>query len=734
MFLQIDEHPGVTMSVSFSSSRHFLSTTALVTLAAAFVCGQDTPVLAQSSGETTELEQIEVKAKADDGQGPVEGYRAKVSRSATKTATPVEKIPQAISTVGAEQISDQAAQTITQATRYSPGIRSETFGADVRNDWFLMRGFRSQENSYFLDDMQLTTSAFATFKMNPYLIERIDILRGPSSALYGSSNPGGLIIMVSKRPTGNTGASVEIGVNEHGNVYSGIDVEGVANDSGSVAYRFVAHGSIGDTEVDFTKNDRLAIAPSVLIQPDEDTRLELYANYQRFKTNGQNFLPYVGTVVDAPFGRISPETFTSEPAFDGHDRKQTMLGYEFEHRFDSGVTVRQNLRYANLDVDFDTFYGVGYSGAPTATSGEINRLAFQTKPVVDLFTVDNQVEFKLSTGAVDHTILAGIDYRHYKLKDLQGFAFAAPVDVINPTYSNVYPALFYYNNNTTTQEQLGLYVQDQMDLTDRLSLVLSGRYDMVWSDVLDRTTGVSTSQDNNALSGRAGLIYNFDNGFSPYVSVSRSFLPVTGLITDSSGTQLGSYNPETGTQYEIGFKYQPAEWGDSSFGVSVFHLARQNVEATNGLARSQIGEVTSTGAEFEVVGAVTDALKVIGSYTIYDLEITEGDNKGFVPVGAPENFAALWLDYTVQSGMAEGLQLAAGARYVGSSHADTANRLKVPSAVVFDAAIRYEKNGYTIALNASNLFDKEYVSGCSDANSCFYGNGREMTLSLKKTF
>lgn len=720
---------------SYLNSRHFLSTTAILALTAGLAAGFAATASAQpASGTATELEQIEVQAKADDGQGPVDGYRAKVSRSGTKTATPIEKIPQAISTVGAEQISDQGAQTITQATRYSPGIRSETFGADVRNDWFLMRGFRSQENSYFLDDMQLTASAFATFKMNPYLVERIDILRGPSSALYGSSNPGGLINMVSKRPTGNTGASLEIGVNEHGNVFSGIDVQGVANDTGTVAYRFVAHGSVGDTEVDFSENDRLAIAPSVLIQPNEDTKLELYANYQRFKTNGQNFLPYVGTVVDAPFGRISRDVFTSEPAFDSHDRKQAMLGYEFEHRFDSGVTVRQNLRYAHLDVDFDNFYGVGYAAAPTAASGSINRFAFQTKPVVDLFTVDNQVEFDFSTGTVNHNILAGIDYRHYKLKDLQGFAFAAPFDVVNPVYSNVYPPLFYYNNNTTTQEQLGLYVQDQMDLTDRLSLVLSGRYDMVWSDVLNRSTGVTTSQDNNALSGRAGLIYNFDNGFSPYVSVSRSFLPVTGFITDGSGNQLGSYDPETGTQYEVGFKYQPAEWGDSSLGVSLFHLARQNVEAVNGLARSQIGEVTSTGVEFEAVGAVTDSLKVIGSYTVYDLEITEGNNKGMIPVNTPENFASLWLDYTVQNGVAEGLQLAAGARYVGSSYADTVNTLKVPGAVVFDAAIRYEKNDYTIALNATNLFDKEYVSGCSDANSCFYGNGREVTLSLKKKF
>lgn len=722
---------------AYFNSRHFLSTTALLAIAAGFAAGWGSSALAQSStGETTELEQIEVTGKTDDGQGPVEGYRAKVSRSGTKTATPVEKIPQAISTVGAEQISDQAAQTITQATRYSPGIRSETFGADVRNDWFLMRGFTAQDSSYFLDDMQLSTSAFATFKVNPYLVERIDIVRGPSAALFGTSSPGGLINMISKRPTGNTGVSTEIGVNEHGNVYSGIDVEGVANDDGSIAYRFVAHGSMGGTEVDHADNDRLAIAPSVTFQPNDETKLEIYGSYQRFKSNGQNFLPYIGTVVDAPFGRIPRDLFTSEPGLDSHDRKQTMAGYEFEHRFDNGVTVRQNLRYAHLDVDFDNFFGLGYVGVPTNTNAQLSRFYFQTKPVSNVFSVDNQAEFDISTGSINHNILLGLDYRRFELKDLQGGANAASLNLANPVYSGTVPAFGYYNQNTTTQDQVGIYAQDQMDLTDRLSLVLTGRYDMVSNEVFDRATSATTSsQDNNAFSGRAGLIYNFDNGFSPYASVSRSFQPIIGFVTDTTGAQIQPYDPETGTQYEVGFKYQPASWGDSSLGLSVFHLARQNVPAAaGGLATQQFGEVTSKGFELEAVGAVTDALKVIGALTVYDLEITAGDNLGMVPTNVAQNFASLWLDYTVQSGAAEGLQLAAGVRYSGSSYADTANTLKVPSVTLFDAAIRYEKDDYTLALNASNLFDKEYVTSCQSPTACFYGNGREVTLSLKKKF
>ena len=684
------------------------------------------PALAQTP---TELESIEVQGVFDDGQGPFEGYAAEASVSATKGGRPIIETPQAVSVVGADFIADTAARTVTEATRYSPGIRSETFGNDARNDWFLLRGFTSQVSSYFVDGLALKSSdSFATWKMNPYLLERIDVLRGPSSSLYCSSNPCGLINMVTKRPTGETGGEITTGINEHGRGIFGIDAQGVAGRSGDWAWRFVASGNAGDTEYDFIDDDGFAIMPSLTWTPSEDTTLELYANVQAFSTNGQNFLPYVGTEVDAPFGRIDPETFTSEPGYDAFKRTQAMAGYEFEHRFNDRITVRQNLRYAHLDIDFTNVYGVGYAaGSPTATNADLARFNFITTPQLGLFSVDNQAEFLADTGALSHTLLFGVDYARFDLDDEAGFDFAPSLDLLNPVYSGITAPTTRYSDQSTVQQQLGLYVQDQIEYGN-WDLVLSGRSDFVDTDI-DNNLGADSSQSSETLSGRAGLMYGFDNGISPYVSVSRSFLPVIG--TDSvSGA---AFDPETGIQYEAGVKYQPAFLGGGYIGLSVFDLTRENVVTSDGINfNRQIGAVNSQGFELEAAGQITPDLKFVGSYTWYDLTIEEGNpvEIGNVPTAAPEQFASLWLDYTVPQGALEGVSVGGGVRYVGRSYADTANTLEVGDTVLVDAALRYEKDAFAAALNVSNLFDETYVAGCSSPTACFYGEGREVGLTL----
>ncbi|WP_181170278.1 MULTISPECIES: TonB-dependent siderophore receptor [unclassified Mesorhizobium] len=681
--------------------------------------------LAQEKSEV--LAPIEVQGEAvGDGTSGFDGYKAKKDASATKSDQPLEKTPQAVSVVGGRQIEDQAARSVVEATRYAPGIRSETFGNDTRNDWFLIRGFSSQVNSYFLDGLQLQSSdSFATWKVNPYLLDRIDILRGPSSALYGASNPGGLINLVSKRPTFQNRGETAIGVNEFGNVWSGLDVEGV-NKDGTLAYRFIATGNYGGTQVDYTDNDQFAIMPEVTWKPDEDTSLTVYANVSKLKTRGQNFLPYVGTVVDAPWGKISRDLFTSEPSVDKFERSQQMIGYEFEHRFDNDVTVRQNLRYGHLDVDFRNVYGEGWVNDDPA-SGMLDRANFLSKPDLGLFTVDNQVEWKTSTGPIDHTLLVGLDYKRFDLHDESGFEDASPLNVLNPVYGDVSPVATRYDQSNTLQNQTGLYAQDTMQI-DRWNFVFSGRYDDARTHVTDRPTGVKTNYSSDAFSGRAGLIYNFDNGISPYASVSHSFLPLTG--TDAKTGE--AFRPETAVQYEAGVKYQPTRLNDVMFSASLFDLTRQNVVTGDGQINfnRQIGKVNSRGVELEAVGQLTPDLKLTGAYTWYDLKIKQGNPAeiGKVTTGTPEQFGSLWLDYAIPSDRLPGVTIGGGVRYVGSSYADAANTQKVPDYAVVDAAIRYEKDNFKAALNVSNLFDKTYVASCN--TTCFYGESREISLTM----
>lgn len=658
------------------------------------------------------------------GEEDFSGYAPERTVSATKGETPLERTPQAVSSVGAQQISDQAARTVMEATRYSPGIRSETFGADQRNDWFLIRGFSSQINSYFLDGLQLQSSdSFATWKMNPFLLERIDVLRGPSGALYGASNPGGLINMVSKRPEFRDGGEIGIGVNEYGNVWSGIDVQGVSEDA-NFAYRFVGTGNVGGTDVDFIENDQFALMPTLTWQPDDATKLTIYGHYSRGETKSLNFLPYEGSAVPAPFGYIPRDLFTSEPALDDFRREQAMVGYEFEHGLNDTVTVRQNLRYARLNVDIVGAYGLGWVGGD-ASSGLLDRGAFATSPDLGLFTVDNQVEVKAETGVLRHTLLFGIDYKNFDLYDPQAYGDATDFDILNPSYGGSYfiPAPFTTDVN---QNQLGFYAQDRIDI-DRLTLVLSGRYDFVDTDTLDVGSGTLTKQAADAFSGRAGVIYRFDNGLTPYASVARSFLPLVGTDSITSAP----FTPETGLQYEAGFRYQPEAWGGGYVGAAVFDLTRENVVTSDGINFSrQIGKVNSRGLELEAAVNLTPELQLVGAYTVYDLKVKEGNPAeiGKVTTGTPEQFGSLWVNYRVPTGMFEGLSFGAGLRYVGSSYADGANTLKVDDALVADAAIRYERGRFGAALNVSNLFDKRYVAACNV--TCYYAEGREANLTL----
>lgn len=713
----------MTAKVSSKFVRLMLGTAAIMTVLTGLAAAQ----------EAVTLQQVVVEGEGT-GEGVAEGtgfsgYAPRSQASATKGDAPLSRTPQAVSAVGATQIADQAARTVTEATRYSPGIRSETFGNDVRNDWFLIRGFTSQVSSYFLDGLQLQSSdSFATWKVNPYTLERIDVLRGPSGALYGASNPGGLINMVSKRPDFRNGGEVGVGINEHGNLWSGVDVQGV-NEDKTWAYRIVGTGNYGDTEVDFIENDQFAIAPSLTWAPTEATKLNIYANVSRLETRGQNFLPYEGTEIEAPFGYIPRALFTSEPSIDKFERSQALVGYEFEHAFNDRLTVRQNLRYGHLDVDFRNVYGQGWASPPTATSALLARGNFLTRPELDLFNVDNQVEFKADTGPLAHTFLFGLDYKHFDLDDEAGFVAGPSFDVLNPVYAGAPDFDSRYNNSRTKQNQIGLYAQDRIDI-DRLTLVFSGRYDDVSTKTDDRLFGNDVDTSTDELSGRAGIIYNFDNGISPWASVSRSFLPVIG--TDSATNS--PFVPETGTQYEAGVRYQPEAWNGGLIGASVFDLTRQNVVTSDGvLFNRQIGEVHSRGFELEAVGQITPNLKLIGAYTWYDIEIEEGNpfEVGNRPVATPDNFGSLWVDYTFLSGTLEGVSLGGGVRYVGDSYADGANTLKVSDSVVADAAIRYERNNFEAALNVSNIFDERFVDSCNSASSCFYGEGREANLTLK---
>lgn len=676
-------------------------------------------------------------SRAENPQGAIRGYVATRTFTGTKTNTPLNEIPQSVSVIGAEQIRDQKPQTFDQILRYAPGIGGETFGADTRNDWFFLRGFRAQQDAFFLDGLSLFSTGFATWKLQPFSLERVEILRGPSSVLYGGGNPGGIVNAVSKMPTAEPIRYIETGVNQYGNAYLSFDFGGpvlLPPGSGTLDYRVVGTLKGGDTQVDHTRDDSYFIAPSVTYRPDLDTRITILAQASKDKTNGNNWLPYEGSVTNAPFGRISTKLFTSEPGQDYFKRDQAMIGYQFEHNVTDDITFRQNMRYAHVDVNINSYIGVGYDGP--SSNANLARYRFFTRDLADLATVDNQLEGRFSTGAISHKVIGGLDYKNYRLDDVQATGFpAGSLNVLNPVYGNFTPLGAPYNDRVLNQQQVGLYVQDQMKL-DRWTLVLSGRNDWVNTDVTNRDSTPNSSRDNSKATGRAGLIYAGDYGLSPYVSYATNFNPVIGTYYAPIGSPRQMFLPEEAKQIEAGVKWEPAGF-NGHIDFAWFDLRKTNALTNDPdpshFAQVQNGEVTSRGVELSAVSNLTPEFKVIGSFTAYDLYISKDVNAGLLgktPVAIPSMLASLWGDYTLKSGPLAGLGFGAGVRYVGSSYADQANTLPVPERTLGDVSVHYDWQQWRAAVNITNITDEVYVASCDGATSCFYGDRRRVLGSL----
>jgi iron complex outermembrane receptor protein len=685
--------------------------------------------------------------KSWDPRGPIDGYVADRSMTGTKTNTPLMETPQSISVVGADQIRDQKPASVAEALRYTPGVAAQFFGADTRNDWFQIRGFNVQDVGLLMDGLPLPAAfGFATWKLPINGLERIDILRGPSAVLYGGGSPGGFVNLISKTPPNQPLNYIETGVNSFGNAYLSFDFGGPvatkssqgndlyykASQSNDLYYRMSGTVKNGGTQTDFINDDSYSIAPSIRYRPDLDTSLTIIALAQKDQTRVQDFLPYVGTVTNAPFGKIPTSLFASDPRDDYFKRETEMLGYQFEKSINDSVTFRQNARFSHDEVEFQTLLGNGYAGSPsTALLSRFNDFARDNSSQGN---VDTQLEHRFATGPVQHTALFGVDYKHYELADLQAFDFATPaLNLLNPAYgvAQGFPGTIF-QNEIFTQQQTGVYAQDQMKI-GRLTVVASGRND--WVSLNDNNLiGTSLSRDDSKFSGRVGVIYNTPIGLAPYASYATSFNPLVG--TNFLTGQL--FLPETGQQGEVGVKFEPAGF-NGHFTAALFDLKRQNVltaSPTNVLQSVQTGEVTSRGVELEAVANATPELKLVASFTdfhIFDSKDVVPSLVGTVPTNTPSEMTSAWADYTFQSGRLAGFGFGAGVRYIGISYADQANTLVVPSFVLGDLSVHYQIANWRFALNVTNIADHIYVGGCSSATACFYGDRRRevATVSYK---
>jgi iron complex outermembrane recepter protein len=574
------------------------------------------------------------------------------------------------------------------------------------------------------------------------------VLHGPASVLYGQASPGGLVDLVSKRPTEDPYHEAFLSTGSYGRIQGGVDLSGPIDQHKEWLYRFVASGLDVGSQVDFTRYERVSIAPSLTWRPDTDTTITFLGTYQNDPKAGFfNQLPSkgYGTLFPLANGQFIPTNFyPGVPSVDSMSRETGQVGYLAEHRFDNIWTVRQNLRYNDVNSSITTIFPTGVS---TTNPNNLARSGFFENDHLRNFDLDNQAEAKFATGPLTHTALFGVDYQTGTYDNTSGgtpAGFTVPsISVVNPNYNTPIPLV---PTGTANQgfNQVGLYTQDQIKF-DRWLMLLGIRWDHADSNTLSLSlaTGATTTTQlsNDAVTKRGALLYKFDNGIAPYIQYTESFQPQVGVV-GFGGT---AFTPTTGQQEEAGIKYQPN--AKSLYTLAVYNLLQQNVltpdpnPAHIGFS-VPTGEIRSRGIELEGKTEIDRNLSLLASYTYDDAVITRNNvpyEAGRHPVAIPLNSASLWADYTFHSGPLDGFGASGGVRYLGDTAGNITGTtvLDVPAVTLFDAAVHYDFSalgpqfkGYFLQVNATNLFDETYVSLCQD-NGCYYGLRRNVIATLR---
>lgn len=674
----------------------------------------------RSTGDATELKAIAVSGKTDRLAAPDATIVAKDTATGTKTDTPVIDAPASVSVITQKELEARHVESLQQAVAYTSSVFTDEFGSDDRYDYIRIRGFDQTTLGVYRDGLPGRIPAYFTAsRLEPYGLQRVEVLKGSTSTLFGLNGPGGLVNSVTKRPQDE----------KHGEIYTsygdgtkevGVDFGGPIDPDGVWSYRLTGLAKNGDLGWDYSNDDRVYVAPALTIKPEEGTSLTILTDYYKREGTGARGFP-TGADLDI-------NTFLGEPDFNRFNTEQTDIGYQFEHALNDNLTFRSNARYTHMSLDYAEVYGASLDPAA-------NRTAFSVDGRSNRYAFDNQLQYDAGWDGIDSKTLVGVDYANDNTRENILFGTAGPIDINNPTYCGLSCiALGPYVNWRVKQQALGIYAQEQLTFDDRWIVTLGGRWDRVntVADYLD--TGARDDDTASAFTKRAGLTYKFTPNFAAYANYSESFQP---LVTPSAnGYALsGSLKPQKGEQYEVGLKYQP-EGFDALFTLAAFDLTQTNVPTyVSPLVQKQIGEVGVRGVELEGKAAIADNLNLTLAYSYWDSEIREDGTAGNIgnrPQRVPRHLASAWLDYTIPGeGQRGDLTVGGGVRYIGQTFGDDANTVSLGDYTTVDAAVTYKvTKDVTLAVNATNLFDRKYVA-TSYYGTEYFGDRRKVVGTLK---
>jgi iron complex outermembrane recepter protein len=645
-----------------------------------------------------------------EGEGPDEEivvtgernrYRAPNASTATKTDTPIRDIPQSIQVVPQQVIEDQQTVSLEDALRNVSGVRPANNNVNVSNQaTFNLRGF--SQGSIFRNGFPTRSNSLIEVAG----IEQIEVLKGPASVLYGQSEPGGIINIVTKKPLENPFYSASFQIGSYQLYRPTLDISATLTDDKSILLRMnLAYTNAGSFR-DFVDSESIYVAPVLTFKFSDQTRLMIDLEYLSDDRTFDNTIPVIGKQPgDFPISR-----FLGEPG----DKKQTtdfFAGYLFEHDFSENWKLRNAFRYHSYQGDREVFR----TGSLRNDNRTLNRtyqdFSIQTKE----FSLITDVVGKFSTGSVKHIVLLGIDLRRQELLN-QGRTSRAnlPIDVFNPIYGTPIPTSnFRVSDFKETTEWAGIYVQDQISLLDNLIIVLGGRFDFV--NNINNFDGPDTDFQDNAFSPRVGIVYRPIEPISLYASYAKSFNPQSGFTV--SGSPL---EPTTGEQFEIGVKTEFLN-GKLATTLAYYDLAKQNIateDPNNPDFSVLIGEQRSRGVELDIAGELAPGFNLIASYAYTNARITRDNTglEGLRPFNAPEHTGSLWLTYEFQLGSLKGLGLGTGVFAVSRNEGRDGTYF-LPGYTTIDLAAWYKfsigKSNARVQLNVKNLFDTEYYESTS---------------------
>lgn len=678
-------------------------------------------------GATFAEESIVVTAQPQESaNSPTQGYLATRSSGSSKTDQPLITTPQSISVVTRQQMEDQGAQDLNQALNYTPGVFTNFGGAATRYDTIALRGFHGGDvDNTFLDGLRIMSDggSFNILQVDNWFLDRVDVIKGPSSALYGQTVPGGLVNLVSKRPQFAEEGHFRLSTGTNATNSAAFDYTNAINDQW--AFRLTGITRNSDTQYDHTREEKYAISPQLMWQPSEDTNLVLRAYLQKDPSGGYHgSVPAEGTLYSHNGRKLSDSFYEGDSALDQFKRNEQIYSYDFSHRFNEVWSFYSTASYSHSNVDLDQVYQIGWD----ATNPDLlTRYYSGERSSLSAWANDNRLQADFSTGAVQHRVILGAEYHRYKndLSNAGGYASS-----LNPWTGEAVGTMpdYSWTESTRRYYQTGIYLQDELQL-DRWHLDLSGRYDRIVSN-----NGTSRRQDDH-ISGRAALLYAFDSGISPYVSWSQAITPAS--LTDPYGNQL---KPTTSEQYEAGVKYQPVGTRDM-YSIALYDLTQNDVANRNVIDSTftPSGKVHSQGIELEARNQLTPRLSTIAGYTLNHLRFKDSvdGNEGHTPYVTPNSMASFWGHYQFDYGLSAG----AGVRYIGKQWADNENTTRLPSVTLFDASVRADLGawdsqlkGAWLQVNANNLTDKKYLTACYGTGYCYRGAERTVMATVGYDF